>query len=100
MVHALLHRVGVPRQARRAAALRVVRQDPAELTFQELARVLEMPIQTLYCWLRRGLLKGRLASVGRQHLWLIKADEAEIERLRQIRLASSLETQGDNPTNP
>jgi DNA invertase Pin-like site-specific DNA recombinase/methylphosphotriester-DNA--protein-cysteine methyltransferase len=100
MVHALLHRVGVPRQARRAAALRVVRQDPAELTFHELARALEMPIQTLYCWLRRGLLKGRLVSVGRQHLWLIKADEAEIERLRQIRLASSLETQDDNPTNP
>ena len=100
MVHALLHRVGVPRQARRAAALRLVRQDPAELTFHELARVLEMPIQTLYCWLRRGLLKGRLVSVGRQHLWLIKADETEIERLRQIRLASSPKTQDDNPTNP
>jgi DNA invertase Pin-like site-specific DNA recombinase/methylphosphotriester-DNA--protein-cysteine methyltransferase len=100
MVHALLHRLGVPRQARRAVTLRVVRQDPAELTFRELARVLEMPIQTLYCWLRRGLVKGRLASVGRQHLWLLKADEAEIERLRQIRLASSLGTHDDNPTNP
>jgi hypothetical protein len=32
---------------RRAVALRIVCQDPAELTFRELARVLEMPIQTL-----------------------------------------------------
>jgi hypothetical protein len=45
-------------------------------------------------------VKGRLASVGRQHLWLLKADEAEIERLRQIRLGSSLGTHDDNPTNP
>ena len=37
MVHELLHRVGVPRQARRSPALRRARQDPAELTFQELA---------------------------------------------------------------
>jgi len=67
MVNELLHRVGVPRQAHRSAALRVVRQTPTELTFPELARVLERPIPTLYCWLRRGLLKGRLTSVGRQH---------------------------------
>jgi hypothetical protein len=100
MVNELLHRVGVPRQARRSPALRVTRQDPAELTFQELAQVLEMPIQTLYCWLRQGLLTGRLAMVGRQHLWLIKADEAEIERLRQVRLASLRESQDGNPTTP
>jgi hypothetical protein len=37
-------------------------------------------------------LEGRLASVGRQHLWLIKADEAEIERLRQIRLSTANES--------
>jgi methylphosphotriester-DNA--protein-cysteine methyltransferase len=98
MVKELLHRVGVPRQEPRSAALRAVRQDPAELTFQELSQVLEMPRQTLYCWLRRGLLKGRLASAGRQHLWLIKADKAEIERLRQISPASSRESPGDNPT--
>ena len=100
MVNELLHRVGVPRQERRSPALRVTRQDPAELTFQELAQVLEMPIQTLYCWLRQGLLTGRLATVGRQHLWLIRADEAEIERLRQVRLASLRESQDDNPITP
>ena len=59
-----------------------------------------MPIQTLYCWLRQGLLTGRLATVGRQHLWLIRADEAEIERLRQVRLASLRESQDDNPITP
>jgi len=100
MVNELLHRVGGPRQARRSFALRVARRGPAELTFQELARVLEIPMQTLYCWLRRGLLKGRLAPVGRQHLWLIEADEAEIERLRQFRLSSSPGHQGSTSTTP
>jgi len=100
MVNDLPHRVGVPRQARRSIAFRAVRREPTELTIRELAGVLEMPQPTLYCWLRRGLLKGRLAPVGRDHLWLIGADEAEIERLRQIRLASVSRHGGAASINP
>jgi DNA invertase Pin-like site-specific DNA recombinase/methylphosphotriester-DNA--protein-cysteine methyltransferase len=89
MVNDLLHWIGVPVHPRPSPSHRVARQDPAELTFRELAHRLDMPTQTLYCWLRRGLLTGRMASVGGQSLWLIQADEAEVTRLRQLRLASS-----------
>lgn len=85
MVRDLLHRLGVPPQARDAPSLTVERQGPTELTRQELASRLGMPEQTLYRWLRRGLLAARRATVGSRPVWLITADEAEIERLRELR---------------
>ena len=50
----------------------VPRTDETEVTLQELADRLGVPRQTVYGWLRRGKLKGRLARVGRQRIWLIK----------------------------
>jgi DNA invertase Pin-like site-specific DNA recombinase len=90
MVRGLLGRLGVRPRAGRAPSLVVERQGPTELTLQELAVRLEMPGQTAYRWLRRGLLRGRRAETERrQPIWLVTADGAEIERLRQLRQAKS-----------
>ncbi|HET6662171.1 MAG TPA: recombinase family protein [Rubrobacter sp.] len=49
----------------------------------ELARVLRMPGGTLHGWIGRGWVEARKQeSSGR---WIVQADEAEVERLRQLR---------------
>jgi hypothetical protein len=52
-----------------------------------------MPANTLYHWLRRGLLQARLAKTEGHSVWLIEADESEIARLRALRKAKSLPPQ-------
>jgi DNA invertase Pin-like site-specific DNA recombinase len=91
MVRGLLHRLGVPPQVHGSPSEVVERLDPAELTLQELALRLDMPCQTVYRWLRRGVLTGRRASVGHHTVWLASADEADIGRLLALR-------RGDTPT--
>ena len=54
----------------------VPRTDANEVTLQELADRLGAHRQTVYGWLRRGKLKGRLARVGTQRIWLVKLNEA------------------------
>lgn len=49
-------------------------------TLPELAQVIGMPSVTLYNWLRRGWVTAQQQGTGR---WVIWADEAEVERLRQ-----------------
>jgi DNA invertase Pin-like site-specific DNA recombinase len=51
---------------------KVPREDDEEMTLQELADRLGAHRQTVYGWLRRGTLKGRLAQVGKQRIWLVK----------------------------
>jgi len=49
----------------------------------DLARELQMPGGTLHGWIRRGWVEARKQeSSGR---WIVQADEAEVERLRQLR---------------
>jgi hypothetical protein len=49
----------------------------------ELARELRMPGGTLHGWIGRGWVRARKQeSSGR---WIVRADEQEIERLRQLR---------------
>ena len=50
---------------------KVPREDAAELTLQEVADRLGAHRQTVYGWLRRGTLRGRLARVGAQQIWLV-----------------------------
>jgi len=47
-----------------------------EMTIQELAEHLGAHRQTVYGWLRRGTLKGRLTRVGTQRIWLVSRAEA------------------------
>lgn len=49
----------------------VPRTSNDEITIQELAEELGTHRQTVYGWLRRGALKGRLAKVGSQRIWLV-----------------------------
>lgn len=54
-----------------------------EWWLSDLARALEMPAGTLHGWIRRGWVEAyQQRSSGR---WIIQADEAEVERLRQLR---------------
>jgi hypothetical protein len=91
MVHELLRRLGVPPAAPRLS-LTAKLQDraPDELTIDGLATRLGMPRVTVHFWVTRGLVKARKV-VFRSHargLWLIQADQAEIERLRERRQQS------------
>jgi DNA invertase Pin-like site-specific DNA recombinase len=54
----------------------VPRTDANEVTLQELADRLGAHRQTVYGWLRRGKLTGRLARVGAQRIWLVNLNEA------------------------
>jgi excisionase family DNA binding protein len=56
----------------------VPRIDETEVTLQELADRLGAHRQTVYGWLRRGKLKGRLAQVGTQRIWLVKLTDTSV----------------------
>ena len=49
----------------------VPRQHDSEVTLQEYANRVGAHRQTVYGWLRRGQIKGRLANVGSQRIWLV-----------------------------
>ena len=46
------------------------------MTLQELSEQLGVHRQTAYGWLRRGKLKGRIAKVGAQRIWLVSLSHA------------------------
>ncbi|TBR56859.1 recombinase family protein [Westiellopsis prolifica IICB1] len=57
----------------------------AEWWLPDLARTIGMPNITLYNWVKRGWVKARQQEQPPRH-WIIWADAAEVERLRQRRL--------------
>ncbi|MBM1175342.1 helix-turn-helix domain-containing protein, partial [Microvirga arabica] len=61
---------------------KVPRADDEEMTLQEVAEQLGAHRQTVYGWLRRGTLKGRLAQVGTQRIWLVKLADRPIARIQ------------------
>lgn len=56
-----------------------------EWTITELARELDMPVMTLHAWVSRGVVTARRAEARNRPLWLIRADDNELERLRAVR---------------
>lgn len=54
----------------------VPRRNHDEVTLQELSEKLGIHRQTAYRWLRRGKLKGRVAKVGSQRIWLVSMSQA------------------------
>ena len=58
---------------------------PNEWWLTDLANALEMPPTTLFSWRRRGLLKARQFKEAHPYPWIIWADEAEFQRLRNYR---------------
>ena len=88
MIGDLLHKQGL--LSRRGSTLtEQVERRAGELTILELAWRLGMPQPTLFSWLRRGMLRGRQAMICGHPIWLIRADDAELERLKGLRERSS-----------
>jgi hypothetical protein len=56
----------------------IPRRDDDEVTLQELSERLGVHRQTAYGWLRRGKLKGRVAKLGTQRIWLVSLSKASI----------------------
>jgi DNA invertase Pin-like site-specific DNA recombinase len=83
MVNGLLARQGV-RSTRPSPATTITRA-AHEWSLQELAQELAMPPQTLYKWLREGRLTARRDTSVSHPIWVIRADAAEIARLRSWR---------------
>ena len=54
----------------------VPRASEDEMTIQEFAAHLGAHQQTVYGWLRRGTIAGRLAKVGTQRVWLVSRAQA------------------------
>jgi DNA invertase Pin-like site-specific DNA recombinase len=77
LIRAMMHRHGsVPRGPKAPPT-----NDPNDWRLADLAKELEMPLVTLYGWLRRGWLAAR-----RVHgQWVVAADRDERRRLRRIR---------------
>jgi DNA invertase Pin-like site-specific DNA recombinase len=75
MVRKLLQRRGLGTK-RPIWSGHVDRRNSDEVTLQELAEHLGAHRQTVYGWLRRGQLKGRIATVGTQRIWLVSMSQA------------------------
>jgi hypothetical protein len=57
-----------------------------EWTIPALAEKMGMPRITLYFWIRKGYVAARkVPGLGTLGVWVIRADDAEIERLRALR---------------
>jgi hypothetical protein len=85
MVLDLQHRIGVPVSPRRSLAARLEKRVPDELTIGELAALLATPRVTVDSWVRRGVVTARQVQVGNHGLWLVRVNDAELNRLRERR---------------
>jgi hypothetical protein len=56
-----------------------------EWTTRELAEQLGMARDSLHNWVQKGVVRGRKVTYRGRLLWLLWADEAELERLREMR---------------
>lgn len=84
MVGRLLNRKGVKRTKKSRSDM--ANRENNELTVRELFEKTEIPEATLYKWIRSGKLQARRdQSVSHRGVWLIKADEEEIKRIKHLR---------------
>ncbi len=87
MVRALLSRRGLTRRKLPRPKERPIAGLAAnEWTLAALAAELSMPHVTLYSWVQKGRLQARKTDEA-QARWVICADAAELERLRELRRA-------------
>ena len=87
LVRMILHRHGsVPRGPKRPPS-----DNPAELWLADLARKLEMPLMTLYGWMRRGWIKAY--RVNGQ--WAVVAGPRELRRFRDLQHPHRYPRRGD-----
>ncbi|UEM07673.1 recombinase zinc beta ribbon domain-containing protein (plasmid) [Skermanella rosea] len=82
-VRGLLYRQGLKRWPNERAR-RTMTASPHDWTLEALARHLDIPKPTLYAWLRKGVITGRLVTGEGKSVWMIQADDAELARLRTL----------------
>ena len=80
MVRQLLHRQQL------SSAKGTEPLQPGEWWLADLAQTLRVPRVKLRDWILRGWVQGRQTAV--QGLWIVWADEDEVERLRRLRSCS------------
>jgi DNA invertase Pin-like site-specific DNA recombinase len=86
MVQAMMHRHGIrPNGHHRPAALKDL--GPHQWGVSDLARELQMPTATVYTWIYRGWIPAMRAPDD--SCWIITADAAVIEQLRERRARPS-----------
>lgn len=83
--HSLLS-TGTPKQQHTTDICR----EADEWTMKELAQQLQMPEPTLYSWLCKGHIKGRQVKVASRSIWLLHADDMELEQLRKQRMTQRI----------
>src|SRR3546814_9598422 len=91
MIHRLLQRCGLG-TTRPIWSGNVPRQHDGEVTLKEYADRVGAHRQTVYGWLRRGQIKGRLVKVGSQRIWLVKADDTSTGNCRSEVHTSTLKS--------
>lgn len=84
MVLSLLYRQGLRATEKRKPS-QGVSKGSDEWTLSELAQALEMPEVTLHRWIMKGKVKARKEDHNGRCFWLIRADKAEMGRLRSLR---------------
>ena len=85
MVRDLLTRQGLSTGSLKQQHTTGICREADEWTMKELAQQLHMPESTLYAWLCKGQIKGRQVKVASRSIWLLHADDIELERLRKQR---------------
>lgn len=87
MVASLLTRRGLSSGSARQHGTATLERDADEWTLKELALELEMPPVTLHRWMTKGQVRAREVRHAGHTLWLLWADQAEVQRLRDLRAA-------------
>ncbi len=83
-VRELMRRLGLSRRGQQAPGSRDgLLLGEHEWWLKELAGEVRVPVATLYGWARRGWVKARQLQ-QQPRRWVVWADEAELERLRQL----------------
>lgn len=87
MVANLLARRGLSSGSAQQHYTANLERDAEEWTLKELALELEMPPVTLHGWISKGHVRARQLRHAGHTLWLLWADKAEVQRLRELRAA-------------
>jgi hypothetical protein len=85
MVANLLSRAGVRAGLPTANVAPWPERREQEWSLPELSQALAMPSVTLFSWLKKGWLQARQVQRAGKPQWLVWADDAELERLRERR---------------
>lgn len=85
MVASLLVRLGLHSGSPKRRGSPDLDLAPDEWRLSDLALALDMPVVTLFNWIRKGLVQARQVRCGGATRWVVRADARECARLRARR---------------